>query len=184
MPAAAASVVTRTGPSRLSVSSTIEVVKFSAARSDMCRTTRIAACSSPSAMSSRLATRDDFSIHHVYHIYIGNRYKYGERTLLPRVHAYAGGTAWLAQTRIGRLDPVGSARGLAPVSTDCGLPLCCNRSFNTLPSRESLSGGDDRHASTPRHHPNFGARLVTALGLNSILNYICKRCNRLKQGDG
>src|ERR1700693_5121237 len=57
MPTAAASVVTRAGPFRLSSLSVM--VALRAAPSVMCRTMRIAACSSPSATSSRLTLRDD-----------------------------------------------------------------------------------------------------------------------------
>src|ERR1700722_9658564 len=141
MPAAAASVVTRTGPSRLSVSSTMEAVRFSAVRSDMCRTTRIAACSSPSAMSSLLAIRDDCSISHAYHISIGCRYRCGDGRLLATVHASRPGDPLTAQTWSAGLTHRRSPASPAAFSIDGYLLLCCNTYCNTLHPSDRCSAG-------------------------------------------
>src|ERR1700733_2392614 len=183
MPAAAASVVTRSGPSRLSVSSTMEAVRFRAVRSDMCRTTRIAACSSPSAMSSRLAIRDDCSILHAYHVYIGYRYRCADGRLLARVHASRPGDPLAAQTWSAALTHRRCAASPAPVSIDRDLLLCCNTYCDTPHPSDRCSAGHFGMRQSPAV-TEFWLTTWSGVKLKSVVYYIGTGCTELRTEDG
>jgi hypothetical protein len=149
----------------------------------MCRTTRIAACSSPSAMSSRLAIRDDCSILHAYHISIGYRYRCDDGRLLATVHTSRPGDPLAAQTWSAALTRRRCPAGPAAVSIGRYLLLCCNTYCNTFHRSDRCSAWHFGMRQS-RTVTEFWLTTWSGVRLGSSVYYIGIRCTELRTEDG